>query len=217
VPRYSLDLTDDERDQLKAIAAEEERSMMSVMRVVFKRGLRVSISTSLSRQSNVIVASESRQSDACPSPACAPESAGTNLALFSDQDPDQKDPDLKREKDRRGSVRGNLDFGAVAELVVGLVNELKPTKGNFAPSTYKDQITKLIQKGFTENNMVSVIEWKAAECKRKGNWGWFKPGTIFRQGRFGELVDEANAGVELGGSSDPNNQKNKQDYPNGKW
>ncbi len=124
-----------------------------------------------------------------------------------DPDPSPlKTPDQEEEKkktlkgeDRKGSVRGNLDFGQVAKVVVGRVNELKPKSpngGEFQPSTYKAQIGKLLQMGFSEADMMTVVEWKAAECERQGDWQWFKPGTIFRQRRFGELVDEAKVGVE---------------------
>jgi len=43
MPRYSLDITAEERDQLKKLAKASERSMAGMMRIVFRRGLQASI------------------------------------------------------------------------------------------------------------------------------------------------------------------------------
>ena len=135
-----------------------------------------------------------------PSPA-ENDQTGTNLAL---KDPDQKDLDLREEKSRKGDARGKPDFEAISDRVVGRVNELRPLppKGKpFRATTYYGDIGKLVKAKFTEADMMTVIEWKADECKRKGNWGWFKPDTLFRSTLFAKKLDEANAGVDVSGQS----------------
>ena len=212
--------------------------MMSIMRVVFKRGLRVSISASNQRQSNVKSASNQRQSNVksaslprqndVPQPdqpsekplATLPKDAGTNLALFPD--PDQKGfKTLKGEKDRRGSVRGNLQFGPVAKHVISEMNKIAGRR--WTAKAWEPEIGKLIAKGFTQDDLITVVRWKAAESERTGNWEWFKPDTLFRSTLFPGKLDNAKAGVEINGAKGSSQkQSDHQDYTkgvdeNGNW
>jgi uncharacterized phage protein (TIGR02220 family) len=148
VPRYSLDLTDEERDQLQAMAKEEERSMMSIMRVVFKRGLHVCISASKSRQSNVISASKSRQNDACPSPT--PARAGTV-------------PEKKEEKNKKKKEEMRL---APLDVTTRILDDLNDRAGTGFRATGKKARTLIADRmrdGFTEADFYEVHRKKCAE------------------------------------------------------
>jgi len=88
-----------------------------------------------------------------------------------------------------------------AERVISRINELRPEGTGFRPATYHGPIGKLLAKGFTAEDLIAVAEWKADECKRRADWQWFKPATLFRVNRFAEKLDEARAGVKITGQT----------------
>ena len=130
--------------------------------------------------------------------------------LFTSEKKEEKENTKKEESDPK----------SVAAVVVRRVNDLRPSPKKFTSPPYEKQVKKLLKMGFTWADMITVVEWKAEESKRKNDWGWFKPSTLLREQKFAEKLDEANAGVEVGGNW--NNQKNFQDYTkgvdeNGNW
>jgi uncharacterized phage protein (TIGR02220 family) len=123
------------------------------------------------------------------------------------------DPDLKKEKEKEKKEDSAGFVVAIATRVIGRVNELRPERINgkrvhgFGPATYEKQIRALLRKRFTEVDMITVVEWKAEEHRRKNDWAWFKPSTLFRPERFGEKLDEARAGVETAPALRPGQRK----------
>lgn len=111
------------------------------------------------------------------------------------------------------------EVAAISTRVIGRINALRPKvkkAASFNPATYEPQVKALMKRGHTEMDMVTVVEWKADECKRQGSWGWFKPATLFRVQSFAEKLDEALAGVEVGDQQSmfkqPPTQRKSQDY-----
>lgn len=116
--------------------------MMSIMRVVFRRGLRVSISASKSRQSNVTSASLPRQSDAYPSPVRAGTDSGKEIRIET------------REAATRIIGHFNRTCG-------GLVSTLdQPAIGRIA--------AKL--ENYTEENSQAVIDWGNTRWPKGDKW-----------------------------------------------
>ncbi len=112
-------------------------------------------------------------------------------------------------------MRGNLVLEEIAGRVIGRVNELRPLgpQGRpFQAATYEPDIGRLLKKGRKESEMLEVVEWKAAECKRRNDWEWFIPSTLFRVGAFLSKLDESRAGVEHGKGSS-RRQRDLHDLP----
>ncbi len=138
-------------------------------------------------------------------------------------DPDQKDlKDLKKGEDRKGSVRGNLDFGAVAKHVISEMNRIAGR--DWAAKAWRPNISKLLAKGFTQDDLMIVVRWKADEAERSGDWQWFKPDTLFRPTLFAGKLDNAKAGVKMGGrqssgkpSAVETNATQQNFAPQGEW
>ena len=90
----------------------------------------------------------------------------------------------------------------VAEAVIGRMNEIRQWKigarRGWSSTTWTETIGALLAKGFGQADMLEVVEWKAGECERVGDWQWFKPDTLFRPTLFAAKLDNARAGVEHG-------------------
>jgi uncharacterized phage protein (TIGR02220 family) len=105
--------------------------------------------------------------------------------------PDQKEK--KKEKKR------DLDL-EVVRRVIARVNEHRPLRGRqqpFNPERFDEGIRALLRKGFKEADLLLVVDHKAGECRRNGNWSWYKPDTLFRPTKFKEKLGAAEAGVEI--------------------
>jgi hypothetical protein len=204
MPRYSVDLTLDEVKQVKAIAKKEDRTLASTLRCLVRRQLHVG---------KLI------------------ENGAKQLQNSKDIDIGLRAPDSSSQKEREEKKKkGSQVAGAIASRVIGRINSLRPERINgkvvkgFSPVAYESTVGLLLKRGHTELDMVTVVEWKAEECKRRRDWQWFKPSTLFRSTKFREKLDEALAGVEVSGFDDvnKNNQINQQDYTkgvdeNGNW
>jgi hypothetical protein len=80
------------------------------------------------------------------------------------------------------------------------MNELPPGGREFTAETYVKSIRTILKAGHTEADLLTVVEWRAVEARRKGDWAWFKPATLFRPTLFGEKLDEAKNKVDLSGA-----------------
>jgi uncharacterized phage protein (TIGR02220 family) len=185
MPRYSLTLSDQEVKDLKRLAQKDDRSMASMMRVVFKRGLHVSISASNPRQNDVKSASEQRHNDATPDPARAGTDSGRK----------------KEEKKKRERVSAS----GVAATVIGEMNRIvkaaDSSRRGWTVAAWEPSIRTLVRKGFTADDLLEVVRWRAAEVQRKNDWQWFTPDTLFKPTKFPGYLDNARAGVQYGAPS----------------
>lgn len=78
------------------------------------------------------------------------------------------------------------------------MNELRPLTGRqqpFAVAPWEKWIAGLLGRKHTVAEMLEVVEWKAAEARRVGDWQWFIPDTLFRPTNFAGNLDKARAGV----------------------
>jgi hypothetical protein len=130
--------------------------------------------------------------------------------------PDPEEEKKKKEKEKRRQERAEHDSMVlgIAGRVIGLINKHRPSKPGsrgFGPGTYVKQIGKILKLGFTEADMVAVIESRAAEGDSSGEWKWFKPATLLREGSFGEKLDEARSGVL--DNTKPNGQPQSRMFP----
>ena len=76
MPRYSIDLTDEEALEVKTIAKEEDRTVASALRCLVRRQLQVVklLDNGAIRLESAPICVESAENPQSPSPACAPAS-----------------------------------------------------------------------------------------------------------------------------------------------
>jgi hypothetical protein len=80
------------------------------------------------------------------------------------------------------------------------MNQHRPLSGRekeFNPARWDDDIKACLRKGFTEADMLLVADHKADECRRKGDWSWYKPDTLYRPTKFKAKLGAAEAGVRI--------------------
>ena len=135
---------------------------------------------------------------------------------------DQKDLRSDQKDLLKGDARGKL-VPSQAKLIVARVikriNELRPSGTGFTPDPYQRPVETILKAGSSEEDLIAVVEWKAAECQRQGDWAWFKPATLFRPTKFAEKLDEAKAGVSIDGkqSTIQRQATQQQGFHNGEW
>jgi uncharacterized phage protein (TIGR02220 family) len=129
-----------------------------------------------------------------PSPDPTPARAGT-------------DPEKKKKKKKSAA---KTDATMETEIVISEMNRLAGRE--WEPEAWKGRLGKLLAKGFTVDDFLKVVHWRASEAKRQSDWGWFKPDTIFRIRSFGEKLDNAKAGVQIGESA-PNHTTPSAEQP----
>jgi uncharacterized phage protein (TIGR02220 family) len=182
------------------MAKADDRTMASMMRVVFRRGLHVSNSTPNPHQIRTDSAPNPHQNDtkSAPNQDYSAEPKTEIIDKKTGTDLDLKEEEKSKKKKRKKDMSILVE---TAQKVIDRVNDLRPVGNGFKPTSYHKPIGKLLAMDFTAEDMIAVVEWKAAECKRRADWQWFKPGTLFRSGSFAEKLDEAQAGVEITGQT----------------
>jgi uncharacterized phage protein (TIGR02220 family) len=111
-----------------------------------------------------------------------------------------EEKDLRKKEERGGKKNRAPDFTPIVASVIGRLNQHRPLVGKqreFNPEHCDDEIRACLRKGFTEEQLIMVADHKAAECKRKGDWSWFKPATLYRPTKFKAKLGEAEAGVRI--------------------
>jgi uncharacterized phage protein (TIGR02220 family) len=174
---------------VKAIAKEEDRTVASALRCLVRRQLQVVklLENGAIRLESAPICVESAENPQSPEPA-------SPTPPDPDPEEEKRREDLEKKEDRRGSVRGNLDFRQVAEHVISEMNRI--ASRSWTAKAWEPNVSKLLAKGFTQDDLMIVVDWKAAECKRSGDWQWFKPDTLFKPTLFAGKLDNARAGVE---------------------
>ncbi len=111
--------------------------------------------------------------------------------------PDLSSPALTEKNSKKVSKgkAGKAESQRVAESVIARINELRQVGRDFGVTAWVEPIGRLLRQGHTEAEMIEVVEWRAAECGRTGDWQWYKPATLFRPGSFAAKLDECRAGV----------------------
>jgi uncharacterized phage protein (TIGR02220 family) len=195
MPRYSLNLSDEERDDLRRIAGAEDRSMASMMRVIFKSGLHVWKTASKQRQNSVEMTSLSRQNSAeltpdspTPTPACAPASSSQRK---------------KEEKKEKGNGAPRLCSLEISEQVIGELNRL--TGQSIRPSAegHRRLIQARLNAGATVEDLLRVVRVQHAEWGDSEKMsGHLVPKTLFKASNFENYV----------GKRMPHERKPRQTY-----
>jgi hypothetical protein len=127
-----------------------------------------------------------------PSPTLAPARKINNSSLSS---PEKKKNSVIPHIEKKGGVGGkNI---RCAEAVISAMNELAGRR--WTSKAWEPTIAKLLGAGYTEEDLLTVVYWKAAESERQGDWQWFKPDTLFRPTLFAAKLDNARAGVVMTG------------------
>ena len=96
-----------------------------------------------------------------------------------------------KKKDKKNSIY----IQETTERVICRVNEFWPGDRGFTVKANTKRIGRLLKDGFTADDMIEVVEHKAAAAARNGDWQWFKPDTIFKPTKFPDYLDNARAGV----------------------
>jgi uncharacterized phage protein (TIGR02220 family) len=187
VPRYSLDITAGERKELKAIAKREDRSMASMMRVVFRSGLHVWNTASNPRQIRVDSASESRQNDV--------KSASNQGNLLPGTDPALLSPQKKKEKEKKKEDR-SVSMETIREIVDDLnatTKGLEAFKGCKGIRPTGAKVRQLIQARVNEG--ATVDDFKTVHRKKLNEWRetkwelYLRPSTLYGP-KFDEYLNQ---------------------------
>lgn len=151
-----------------------------------------------------------------PGPASPARARGRSSSLRSE------DPLLgKKERERGGSAEGGVTAQAplrlsspdgpngkgkawkVTQCVIDRMNKLRPMPRGFTVEANLEKIGRLLKAGYSEDDLIAVVDHKAKGCKLKADWQWFKPSTLFRPTRFGDYLEDARANVPVGADEWP--------------
>lgn len=192
--RFTVRMSSSEHEMLKALQQRHDRNRGDMIRWLVK--LAYTSGDVVSRASSVRQACVSDASVVRQSSSNYPHSEKHPPTEIIDKKPGTPLADQKKKERKNTTKDSEGEILEIAQRVIGRVNEIRPgSKRGFDPKTYVKQIRTLVKKGYSAEDMILVVEWKAAESKRSGEWFWFKPATLFRTERFGEKLDEAQAGV----------------------
>ena len=171
MPRYSINMSDEDRDLVKAIADAEDRTMASMLRYIFHTGLHVCKSTSKQRQNDVKTASIQRQNDVkttskqqCPTPARAPASSTS----------EKKE---EKKKNKKGDARlAPLD---VAGRILDHLNQKAGTGFRASGAATRKLIATRLAEGWSEADFLLVIDKKCREWLTTDMDRYLQPSTLF--------------------------------------
>ena len=212
MPKYTLEMSEAERDILRELAKAEDRSLASMMRVVFKRGLHVSKPTVDPAVTSTVVSTVGPAVD----PAVGlPTSSGDQPATAKTPDPPlpgvirDPDPDQKKERKKRKKENG-LCPPDVSERVIGKLNELTGTKYRPSAEGTRRLIGARLRDGYLEPDLIRVVEQQVDEWLGTKWEKYLRPETLFNASKFESYagqIPSRQRGLFKNRSSDKHNEE----------
>lgn len=89
---------------------------------------------------------------------------------------------------------------SMALVVVGAMNRRAGKR--WRPEAWVRPIGRLIALGYTQDDMLAVVEYHGKNCESSGDWRWYKPDTLLRVRNFTVSLENARAGHTFGGGVD---------------